>query len=133
MVAGRHVLVGAIVLVVAAVIFGAFVTLGPPSEERARRIDGRRIGALSQLSSSVRQYHRRHTLLPAAIEERAREPGVQLESRDPVSGEPYAYRAIDDASYELCAQFDRPSEDGALELWTHGAGRQCFTLEVDAK
>jgi hypothetical protein len=58
--------------------------------------------------------------------------------RDPATGAPYGYRALDSLRYELCATFDsadslagRYDEPGrSPEFWKHGAGTHCYTLRV---
>ena len=125
---GRQVLAGAIVVVVAAAIAVGVATLGPPSEERARRLDERRVEHLQHISSSVSLFQSRHGRIPASLAELSAEPGIRFEPRDPVTGDPYTYRAVDEAVFELCAVFDRE----ATESWVtgfraHEAGRQCFT------
>lgn len=127
----RQALAGVVVVVVGAAIAAGIFLLGAPSEERARRLDERRIADLQAMSSSVRLYHKKYERLPASREEAAGEPGVILETRDPVTDEPYAYRVVDSTTYELCATFDRPSADRVAGFWSHGAGRQCFTLEAE--
>jgi hypothetical protein len=129
-VSGR-LLAGVLVVVAAAVVGGALVILGPPSEERARQLDERRVEGLRQLSQSARIYYGRHQQLPSSTGELVSEGGARLATRDPASGEPYAYRVVDGRSFEVCATFDRPSEDRAIEFWSHAAGRQCFTQKVD--
>jgi hypothetical protein len=128
---GKQVLAGAAVVVVAAAIATGIFLLGPPSQERARRLDERRVSDLQGMSSSARLYYKRSGRFPASREELTKEPGVILETRDPVTEEPYAYRVVDSATYELCAAFDRPSADRVADIWSHGAGRQCFTLKAD--
>jgi len=129
---GRRVLVGGLVIVVASAVGMGITMLGPPSEERARRLDDRRVEDLRRIASSVHLFQTRHDRLPASREDLSREPGVILETPDPVTDEPYAYRIIDSMTYELCAVFDRESsESRAVGFWSHGAGRQCFTLKAD--
>jgi hypothetical protein len=40
---------------------------------------------------------------------------------------------VDDRHYEVCATFDRPSDDqpaiNRLPFWSHAAGHECFTIE----
>jgi hypothetical protein len=33
-------------------------------------------------------------------------------------------------SYELCGTFDRDSDARTASFWSHGAGTQCFTVNV---
>ena len=128
---GRHILAGALAIVVASAIGMGIALLGPPSQERARRLDDRRVEELRRISSSVHLFHTRHDRLPASREELSKEPGVILETRDPVTDEPYGYRVVDSMTYELCAIFDRESTESRASFWSHGAGKQCFTLKAE--
>ena len=120
----------AIVVVVAAVTTG-LVMIGSPSEERARRLDGRRLASLQVLRSAIDDYWRAHGRLPESIGELAREPRLVSETRDPVTGREYRYRAMAGASYQLCADFDRPSASELdVPFWAHAAGPRCFNLEA---
>jgi hypothetical protein len=127
-VAGRPVLVGVIVVVVLAAIVTGLVILGPPGEERARRIDERRVDELQRIAAAARLFHMRHGRLPPALSSMAAEPGVSLELLDPVTREPYVYRMAGTERYEICAVFDRESSDERPDFWSHGAGEHCFTL-----
>jgi len=125
----HRVFVGVVVIVVAGVVAAALVMLGPPSEERARQLDRRRVGDLGQLSRSVQAYVDRHRGLPPTLQALSDEPGVQLE-RDPETGASYDYQVLDASRYQLCAQFAAASEDNELRTWSHGPGRQCFVQSV---
>jgi len=129
---GQRLLVAVLIAVVASVVGVSIAMIGPPSEERARRIDDRRVQELRQLSQAVHLYNSRHQALPASVADLSTEPGVSVTARDPVNGLPYGYRVLDAARYEVCAVFDRPSADSREgDFWSHGAGSQCFTLKAD--
>ena len=90
--------------VVAAVALG-LVLLGPPAQERERRIDDRRVGDLHGIAAATGLYWTRHGRLPASLDDLAAEPGLRISTRDPTSSEMYGYRALDDGRYEVCATF----------------------------
>jgi hypothetical protein len=128
------VLLGAsVTTVVAAVVAGLFV-LGSPREERARRVDARRVVDLQAIVAATDLYWTRHSRLPASLDELNAEPGVSIKTGDPASSEFYGYQPLDSINYEVCASFERESEetssDPAKNLWVHGSGRQCFQLEA---
>jgi hypothetical protein len=63
---------------------------------------------------------------------------------DPETGAPYEYKKTGDLSFEMCASFARESADTMkgeyysqilglknADVWEHGAGRACFTREID--
>jgi hypothetical protein len=129
------VLLGAsVTTVVAAVVAGLFV-LGSPSEERARRVDARRVAHLQAIAAATDLYWTRHSRLPSSLDELQAEPGVSINTRDPASSEFYEYQPRDGGDYELCASFERESDETSMarasNLWAHGSGRQCFQLEAE--
>ena len=125
---GTRVLAAVVVLAVVAVVATGIVLIGPPGEERGRRLDQRRVNDLTSIGYAVTRYWQTNKRLPESIEEMARESGIADPfSRDPISGEPYSYRQFDSTSYELCATFNAASASGTGgDPWSHGAGRRCF-------
>lgn len=122
----------AVAVVVVSVVIGV-VLIGSPAEQRVRKMDDRRTQDLVAISRALNLYWTRHKRLAASLEELSREPGV-IVSADPDTREPYEYRVVGDKKYELCARFQRGSADefpGTNNFWSHGAGRQCFQLEVN--
>ena len=60
---------------------------------------------------------------------------------DPKTGESYEYNILSETSYQLCALFETDTASSAYQekprifseqIWDHGIGRACFTLEVRA-
>ena len=121
-------------MVLSAVAAGLFI-LGSPTEERARRIDRRRVTDLQGIVAAADLYWTRHSRLPASLDDLTAEPGVKISTGDPASSEIYGYQVLDSASYEVCANFERESgetsRDPEKNLWAHGSGRQCFRLEAE--
>ncbi len=103
--------------VVAAVAFG-LVLLGSPAQERARRIDDRRVADLHGIAAASNLYWSRHSRLPASLDDLTAAPGLRINTRDPVSSESYGYEALDSSRYEVCATFDRESLAGSGEAAT---------------
>ena len=130
-VSGKRALVAVLVILVAFVVARGLLIIGPPGEERTRRLDARRIEDLQRISRAAEVFHGRHQRLPETLAELGLEPGLSSIAQDPVSGQPYPYRIVDANRYELCSAFDRETADrGSADFWSHGAGRQCFTLKV---
>jgi len=115
------------VLVVLGALGAGFYLVGPPADARARRLDGRREHDLRQLRLAIDLYWTRHNILPASLDDLAREAGTGIYSRDPETGEPYAYSVKPADTYEVCAAFTRDSEARG-DFWSHGAGKQCFRI-----
>jgi hypothetical protein len=121
-------------LAVVAVVAAGVYLLNSPSEERALRLDERRVGDLITLAAAVDVYWMRHERLPTSLDELRSEPVGRVEWNDPASGAPYEYRPLAERSYEMCATFDRDSAArGRLRsgdaVWGHRPGRQCFRRE----
>ncbi len=127
----RRALVFIAVAVVLGALGGGFYLVGPPSEGRARRFDERRELDLQRLRLAADLYWTRNTRLPATLEALAKEAGTDIYSRDPQSGQPYAYAVKGDDMYELCAEFARASEQRG-DFWSHPPGRHCYAITAKA-
>jgi hypothetical protein len=127
---GKRLLAVVLTLVVATAVVTGIVIIGSPMEERTRRLDTRRVQDLQQISQAVQVYHGRHQRTPASLDELSKEPGLAMVPRDPMTGQPYRYLSVDAERYELCGTFDRDSDARTASFWSHGAGTQCFTLNV---
>lgn len=130
-------------LVVVAAIITGFYLIGSPGKERQRRLDTTRTQHLESLSYSIDYYYRSAgQKLPSQLSELTLSSSYRLQPqqlKDPGTGEPYGYRVIDQDTYELCATFVQTSADRNINqppptaepnFWNHGAGRQCFSLDV---
>ena len=125
----RNAVIVIAVLVVLGALGGGFYLVGPPADERARRLDTRRESDLQRLRLAADLYWTRNRRLPASLDELAREAGTNVFSRDPQSGEAYDYTVKAADLYELCATFTRASEARG-DFWSHGAGRYCFEIRA---
>lgn len=132
-----------LITITSACIVGFFV-VGPPSEERARRMDTQRVNDLQQVTSAVDQFYNQtnYQRLPTSLEELRGAQNVYLASiRDPQTKEPYQYNTINALSYSLCATFETPVDTSKQEpsythmpgntFWDHPAGEKCYTLKVN--
>ncbi len=125
---------GAVLAVLGALVAGMY-TLGSPKEERARRIDERRVADLQGITAATDLFWSRNSELPASMEELTAEPGVSISTADPLTAEAYGYQSLDSIRYGVCATFEGKSEEMSLkpseDLWAHGPGRQCFQLKAE--
>jgi hypothetical protein len=132
----RSRVLGALVTVVAiAAVAIGIVLLGSPADERARRLDQRRVQDLSGIARAVNLHWTRHASLPPSLEQLQQAPGADIRSTDPTTGDAYEYRPLDGTTYELCARFEHESARagrpaGIHDIWSHGGGRQCFQREA---
>jgi hypothetical protein len=87
---------------------------------------------LRQWARAIDDYWRDNQQLPAALDEISARVSHPLRAHDPATGEPYRYVVTGAVTYELCAVFERASDDERTALWNHGAGLTCFALEARA-
>jgi hypothetical protein len=152
-VSGFRIFVSIVVSMVATAVVVGLYLAGSPGEERERRFDEERVNGLQQIASAVDYYYQRNGKLPASLIELIRLSATgeyYLTSvNDPKSGEQYGYSPVSGTQYELCATFDRESQQDELQRypkpiyapepypvlgarsWVHGAGRHCFTITAD--
>lgn len=127
--------------VVAIVLLG-FWAGETPQQARRQEADRQRISDLQEIAAAVDRYYAAKSVLPVSIDQLAGFSGSFLTAvRDPQTQRPYEYRAMDSASYELCATFDAaatstdPNGDDTGSrtpiFWRHPAGHYCYTLVPD--
>ena len=81
------VLFGASVITVIAAVGVGLSILGSPMEERARRVDNRRVEDLQGIVGATDLYWTRHSRLPVSLDELTAEPGVRIKTADPANSE----------------------------------------------
>lgn len=116
---------------VAVAMIAGFWLLGSPGKQRLIALDRERISVLRTLQNDLRYWDGN------GVSETLPEPIANDERYfDPVSGEPFEYRRVDDDTYELCATFATSSEDDTTlrrwdtQDWAHPKGRHCFELKA---
>ena len=128
----------AAVVVVAAFCVGLGLA-GSPSTQRHLEADQHRVRDLKAVAYSI---HARFTpnatsrTLPSSLAELVNHGISVAQQKDPETGEPYQYRPLNGASYELCAVFAAPTERNAMpadQFWQHGNGRTCFTRNAEMR
>ena len=128
----------AVAVVAASVVYG-LIRIGPPRDERERRLDERRIEDLRWIARAIDLHWTQNGTLPAALDLLSDSTVPDLTFRDPESREPYEYRVLTASTFELCGLFgtdwlppsgpDR-SPPGVEVFWSHPTGRHCFDLVV---
>ncbi len=127
----RNVVAVAAIAVVGTAVVVGLVLLGPPSDERSRRLDEQRIEDLGRLARSVDLHWTRDGSLPLSLGalSDAAVPGARFS--DPGTSQPYGYRVLGDSTFELCGHFETDwSARSSDEFWSHPPGRFCFELDV---
>jgi hypothetical protein len=140
----QNIIAWSTVAVVVVIIVAAFFIMGSPSDQRAKRIDARRVEHLSAIFWEVNDYYRQNEILPeslAGFETRVVPDYLSL--TDPETDEPYEYVVSGERTFKLCATFVTALEEGeGLEVGifrpskgfvnrSHPVGRHCYDLEVD--
>jgi hypothetical protein len=132
----RYLFPGLAIAAVAAVVIAGLFTVGSPADERMRRLDRRRVDDLVEITRKADAYWSKHSALPPSLDQLLKGPGTTIDGRDPVTGQAYGYAVFGGNSYEVCAEFERPTPEplgpGTDRFWGHGAGRHCFRLEARA-
>lgn len=131
----RRLLVGGAIAAVTIAVGAGLVVLGPPSDVRARRLDVQRVDDLRQWARAIDDYWGDNDQLPATLADvKRQEAWAYLREHDPATREPYRYAVTGAVTYELCAVFERESDDeiARTSVWRHVAGLTCFPLEVGA-
>lgn len=127
--AGRIAFPGVIVIVVAAVVAGLFVS-GSPTEQRRLRADDRRMNDIRQISYTIRRYYNDTERLPSDLETLVNGWASSGIPRDPETENEYRYEIVGDDSYRLCAEFARDSRPNRPpDFWTHGSGHHCYSFD----
>ena len=127
----RWIVVGSIVVVVAVVIAGLWLS-GSPSSTRAERLDERRIDNLMRLARVLDRTWEDDEWLPEQLEELVDGRRLSELPVDPVSGEIYEYRLTGSTAFELCADFAQPTprDSDADNFWDHDTGRKCYAFDL---
>ena len=130
---------GKVLAILAALVAIAAVTtsiwLNPPSENRARSLDLKRLQGLNLTENAISRYYRIHHALPAdltALDSEKNQP-IQANWHDPETQQPLEYEIKGEKSYSLCAKFARNSDSQNPEGFffkKHSAGRDCFEYNV---
>lgn len=124
-------LVSLVGLVISLVVVVLFHLGGWPDEIRHKRLDQLRTIELQRLAQTIDGVWQTKGRLPFSLAEIGATP-----RRDPESGKPYEYSPGVDGAYQLCAIFsaafepDRPDPSRLGVFWTHGAGRNCYSLDA---
>ncbi len=141
------ILVWAVSAIILAGIVGGFFTAGSPFKARLVRFDERRVNDLQLIQGEIINYWMRKGRLPAELDELRSDISGFTPPTDPKTNLPYEYGAVSDLKFELCADFDLPSNPVPAisraktpypmsygpydQNWDHEAGRECFERNID--
>ncbi len=127
-------LIATLVITVGSLI-GSFFFVESPAEARDRKHDEKVLGQFTELDSALNTYYTKYNKLPDTLEQgMAETPYLSLDKfKDPITGQAYEYKRLDNDTYELCADFktdNRDIKDQAMyvysDRWPHETGYQCL-------
>jgi len=138
-----HLIFGTIALTVigTALVWG-FIIVGSPETARLRRLDAERIEELQAIHNAIQnlcvEWEEKKAKMKGALPEslpqlakQVSETGFyELDLLDPVTGETYEYRVVNETEYELCADFDTALDRKTDMFWNHPAGHHCFKFDA---
>lgn len=131
------------IVAVAAVIVSGFFIVGSPAEERAYRLDYQRTFDLGMIQNQIVSFWQAKQKLPNNLPELEDDITGFRAPKDSETGLDYKYRKTGNLSFELCANFARPSRRETTSSrplssephfdgnWEHQAGEKCFTRTID--
>lgn len=135
----------AIVIILGSIILG-FSVVGSPATQRARRHDSQKVSDLQNIQWQIVNHWQQKGLVPANLEGLADSISGFSVPVDPQTKETYVYKKTGALSFELCANFNKPSQtmSGSVtrvaypepigksdESWQHEAGLKCFPRTID--
>lgn len=128
------------ILVLGSIILG-FSVLGSPYTQRMYNYDSQKISDLTGIKSSVESYYSLNGSIPNSLNEmRGNQNYYYFTEIDSQTQKPYEYRKISDTKYELCAEFNKPTNEKETsrysyaypeQSWKHEAGRHCFEILIN--
>lgn len=125
-------------VVAAATVVAAVAVIGPPSAQRASKLDARRVSDLRRIDSAIDQHAKLHGALPRDLASLLPGGARALAVADPATGTPYGYEVVDRRRYRLCADFATDSGDPVRQAeptyddaWLHPPARHCFDRRLE--
>jgi len=129
-----------LIVVSAALITATMLAFGGPQTQKDRRIDQQTAIDLSNIEYSLVSYYNVNAKLPADLSDIAGDYSTPVVGAD---GSSYTYKAIDEAKFELCANFKTNTKDdsiikkeyaepvyGGPSFNLHDSGNYCFTHSI---
>jgi len=117
-----------------------FSVLGSPATQRMLKYDQQKVGDLQNINSQVINYYSNKGTLPKTLDEIGN-TGYYISEVDAQSGKTYEYQKTSNTTYNLCADFNKTSDDKNVttshinpydgDTWVHGAGHYCFSQTIN--
>ena len=133
-----------VIAIVAVIVIIGFFIAGSPFKQRLVRFDRERVNDLQMIQGQIVNFWMNKEKLPASLNDLKDNISGFVAPVDPETGNPYEYRVKGNLTFELCANFNFTSKEGAVNIsapayprygieenWNHSAGRVCFERTID--
>ncbi|MDO8471424.1 MAG: DUF5671 domain-containing protein [bacterium] len=138
----------AAILVLGSIAAG-FSVLGTPQSQRMLRYDSQKVSDLQNIQWQIVNYWQQKGILPTTLAELKDPISGFIAPTDPQTKKPYEYAKTNTLSFDLCADFNKPSQTingsmtrvaypepmgkigGIGDSWEHEAGNKCFARTID--
>ena len=124
------------VIVIGSIVWG-FAVLGSPRTQRLIKYDEQKVSALQNIKNQIEFNYSNTGKLPESLEKM---PSGSVPLLDNQNQKPYEYLKTSDTTYNLCAEFNKESDEKAHQnypyrsgypSWIHPAGRYCFEETIN--
>lgn len=126
------------VIVLGSIVWG-FAVLGSPATQRLYKYDEQKVNDLMNINNEVSNYYATKGTLPKSLTDISTQYYIIVS--DSQTGKPYEYEKTDEKTYNLCADFNKASNEkdklnSAVRFpygvwWTHPTGRYCFAQTIN--
>jgi hypothetical protein len=128
------------IVIIVCIVWG-FSVLGSPRTQQLLKYDQQKVSDLQNINSQITNYYSSKGILPSSLTEMAN-GNYYIAKVDSQTQKPYEYKTISNTTYNLCADFNKSSDDqngtvpsmyqyGGSVTWTHPAGYYCFTETIN--
>jgi len=134
-----------VIITVIIIVIAGFFIAGSPFKQRLVRFDRGRVSDLQTIQGQIVNFWISKEKLPDSLGNLKDSISGFSAPVDPETGQPYEYKIKGNLIFELCANFNFDSKEGAVNIsvpaapyghgieenWNHGAGRVCFERTID--
>lgn len=127
-------------VLISIITFISALYVAPPWVMKKAREDVERVRIMNSISYTIDDYFSKHQKVPQKIEDL--EQFVNVERlNDPATKKPFEYRAINENTYEMCADFKTNKTQarrigrfyGNFDEFNYMVGKSCFQLKAHIK
>ncbi|TSC77611.1 MAG: hypothetical protein G01um101424_234 [Parcubacteria group bacterium Gr01-1014_24] len=133
------------IIILGSIVWGFFV-LGSPRTQQLLKYDQQKVSHLQGISNQITNFYVTKGMLPQTLTEMS-STDYYITQVDSQNGKPYEYEKTGDTTYNLCAEFNKASDDkmsqaypyvntmmpygGTSTSWMHPAGKHCFNKTIN--